>query len=314
MAHYERDLTDKDWIGIILRREQSKFLVPNEIIQEAAGQDRGYHEGYVNGSISVHAGHNEIKTGVESDNASLEESLNYLITDPTQFDPDTPPYFNFYGHAPDHEQGVFGQDEMHWKNLTLSLGLRFDHYDLLVDQTGWSPRTGIAVYWPWIKTVFRFSYYRIFQTPPFENLLVASSPAVKSLSDQVLRLPVEPARGNYYQAGFGRAFWGKVELNGNFFWRGYRNYPDDDLLLNTGVSFPITFASANIYGAEAKLAIPHWGRLSGYASYTNLRGGTLRRVAEIQEFEKNGGRLRAMAVIREQERGGGPATGGNATL
>ena len=33
MAHYERDLTDKDRIGIILRREQSKFEVPDEILQ-----------------------------------------------------------------------------------------------------------------------------------------------------------------------------------------------------------------------------------------------------------------------------------------
>jgi len=164
------------------------------------------------------------------------------------------------------------QDALHWKNLTLSGGIRFDHYDLLVNQTGWSPRVGAAIYWPWAKIVFRASYDRIFQTPPFENLLVSSSPAVTTLSDQVLRLPVEPARGSYYQSGFGRAFFGKVRFNGNFFWRSYRNYPDDDLLLNTGVSFPITFARADIYGAEAKLDIQHWGPFSGYASYTNLRG------------------------------------------
>ncbi|MGC9951109.1 MAG: TonB-dependent receptor [Bryobacteraceae bacterium] len=323
MAHYERDLSEKDRIGIVLRREQSRFLVPNEIVQEQAGQrqdrdnfesaaqfsyehifssnvlgdframvrditagfwsndlstpmiagqDRGYHEEYVKGTISVHSGIHEFKTGFESDYASIQEALNYLITDPTQFDPDTPPSFNFYAHAADREQGAFAQDEIHWKNITLSGGLRFDHYDLLVNQVGWSPRVGGAIYWPWAKVVFRFAYDRIFQTPPFENLLVSSSPAVTSLSDQVLRLPVQPARGNYYQAGFGRGFFGKVKLNGNFFWRGYHNYPDDDLLLNTGVSFPITFALANIYGAEAKLDIPHWGPFSGYASYTNMRG------------------------------------------
>jgi hypothetical protein len=323
MAHYERDLTDKDRISIVLRREQSRFLVPNEILQEQVGQrqdrdnfesaaqlsyehifspnvlgdframvrditagfwsndlstpmiasqDRGYHEEYVKGTISVHAGIHEFKTGMESDYASIEEALSYLITDPTQFDPDTPPSFNFYGHAADREQAVFAQDEMHWKNITFSGGLRFDHYDLLVNQTGWSPRVGLAIYWPWAKIVFRGSYDRIFQTPPFENILVSSSPAVTTLSDQVLRLPVEPARGNYYQAGFGRGFFGKVRFNGNFFWRSYHNYPDDDLLLNTGVSFPITFALANIYGAEAKLDIPRWGPFSGYASYTNLRG------------------------------------------
>ncbi len=323
MAHYERDLTDKDRIGIVLRREQSRFLVPDEIVQQQAGQrqdrdsfesaaqfsyehifspnvlgdfhamvrditaglwsnglstpmiadqDRGYHEEYEKATISVHAGSHEFKTGVESDYASIQESLNYRITDPAQFAPDTPPAFSLYGHAPDREQGVFGQDEMHWKNLTLTGGIRFDHYDLLVNQVGWSPRVGIAVYWPWAKIVFRAAYDRVFQTPAFENILVASSPAVTSLSDQVLRLPVEPARANYYQTGFARALFGKVKINGNFFWRRYQSFPDDDLLLNTGVSFPITFALANIYGAEATLEIPHWGPFSGYASYTNMRG------------------------------------------
>ena len=38
MGHYERDLDEHDRIGIIFRREQSKFLVPNELVQQAAGQ------------------------------------------------------------------------------------------------------------------------------------------------------------------------------------------------------------------------------------------------------------------------------------
>ncbi len=323
MAHYERDFGDKDRVGVILRRAQSRFLVPNEYVQQQANQrqdrdnfesaaqisyqhvfspnvlgdfrvmardltaglwsnalatpviasqDRSYREGYVKGTISAHAGHHEFKTGFESDSASIQESLSYLITDPSQFDPDTPPSFNFRRQAPDREQGVFGQDEVHWKNLTLSGGLRFDHYHLEVDQTGWSPRFGMAFFWPKTQLVFRASYDRVFQTPAFENILVASSPEVTSLSDQVLRLPVEPARGNYYQAGFGRAFFAHVRLNTNFFWRRYHNFPDDDVLLNTGVSFPITFALANIYGVETKLDVPQWGKFSGSASWTNMRG------------------------------------------
>ena len=323
MAQYERDLTPADRISVILRREQSKFLVPNQYVQQAAGQrqdrqnfesaaqlsyshifspnvlgdframsrdltaglwsndfstpilagqDRAYHEEYLKGTISAHAGIHEFKAGVESDYASIEEALNYLITDPTQFDPATPPSFRFYSHAPDREQGAFGQDELHWKNLTLTGGLRFDHYDLVVEQVGWSPRAGIALYWPKTGIVFRASYDRVFQTPAFENILVSSSPQVTSLSDQVLRLPVQPARGNYYQAGFGRGFFGHIRLNSNFYWRRYHNYPDDDVLLNTGISFPITFALANIYGVETKLEVPRWGRFSGYASWTNMRG------------------------------------------
>ena len=323
MIHFERDIDEKNRIGVIIRREQSKFLVPNEVPQQEAGQrqdrqnfessaqfsyqhifspnvlgdframtrditagfwsndlstpmiagqDRGYHEEYAKGTVSIHAGIHEFKFGGEADFAQIEEALNYLITDPTQFDPGTPLAFNFYSHAPDREQSAFGQDEIHWKNLALTGGIRFDHYHLLVDQVGWSPRVGIAYYLPKLKTNLHASYDRVFQTPPFENLLVSSSPAVTSLDPLVLRLPVQPARANYYEAGFGTALLGHVRLTGNFFWRRYHNYPDDDLLLNTGVSFPITFALANIYGEEAKLEIPHWGRLSGYISWTNERG------------------------------------------
>src|SRR5258708_6929638 len=45
-AHYERDLTDRDRFGLILRRAQSRFEVPNELVQQQAGQrqDRGSNE------------------------------------------------------------------------------------------------------------------------------------------------------------------------------------------------------------------------------------------------------------------------------
>jgi outer membrane cobalamin receptor len=323
MAHYERDIDDHDRVSLILRREQSRFMVPNELLQQAAGQqqdrnsfesaaqlsyqhifspnvlgdframtrditaglwsnpfstpiiagqDRGYHEVYGKGSLSVHAGIHEFKTGLESDYATVNEALTYLITDPTQFDPGTPNSFSFYGRSPDREQSAFGQDELHWKNLTLSGGLRFDHYDFLVNQTGWSPRAGIAWYWPKAEVVFRAWYDRIFQTPAFENLLVSSSAQVTALSNQFLHLPVQPARGNYYQAGFSRGVFGHLRLDTNFYWRRFHNFPDDNLLLNTGVSFPISFALANVYGIETKLEVPRWGPFSGFLSYANMRG------------------------------------------
>ena len=323
MAHYERDLTDHDRIGFIFRREQARFMVPDELIQQAAGQrqdrhsletagqfsyqhvfspsvlgdfrsmardvsaglwsnpfstpiyvgqDRSYREGYLKGSVSVHTGEHEIKTGVEGDFASAREALHYVITDPSQFDPDTPATFSFNRRAPDREQAVFAQDSVSWKNLTVSAGLRFDHYHFLVEQSAWSPRVGIAYYWPGAKTVFRASYDRVFQTPAFENLLIASSLEVTSLSDQVLRLPVEPSRGNFYQVGFTSALLSKARLSANFYRRDFRDYADDDLLLNTGVSFPIAFSKAFIHGVEVKLETPEWGPFSGFVSYSNMHG------------------------------------------
>jgi len=64
-----------------------------------------------------------------------------------------------------------------------------------VGENAASPRIGAAWYWPAADIIFRASYDRIFQTPAFENLLLASSAAVDALNDNVLRLPVRPSRG-----------------------------------------------------------------------------------------------------------------------
>ena len=66
-------------------------------------------------------------------------------------------------------------------------------------------RLGIAWYWPRADLVLHASYDRIFQTPAAENILLASSTAVAALNPEVLRLPVEPSHGDFYEAG--KAFW-----------------------------------------------------------------------------------------------------------
>jgi outer membrane receptor for Fe3+-dicitrate len=63
-----------------------------------------------------------------------------------------------------------------------------------------------------------------------------------------------------------------VRLDANVFDRRLNNFSDDNQLLNTPVSFPIAFAKGNLYGAEAKIAIPQWKRLSGFASYSYIVG------------------------------------------
>ncbi len=322
LGHYERDLGPKDRLGIVVRREQARFLVPNEMVQEAAGQrqdrtshetaaqvsythifspellldlrgmarditagfwsnplstpmiagqDRSYREGYGKAAVTGHTGANDWKAGVETDFAGLREALGYQITDASQFAPGTPAAFQFLGRAQDREQGAFAQDTLRAGKWTLSGGLRMDHYSLLVRQTAWSPRAGVA-YSVGKELVLRFAYDRVFQTPAFENLLVSSSAAVASLSDQVLRLPVRPSTGDYFQAGFTQGIFGKLRVEGNLYHRAMNNYADDDLLLNTGISFPIAFARAVVYGAEVKVEMPRWGRWSGWASYSNSRG------------------------------------------
>jgi Outer membrane cobalamin receptor protein len=323
LVQYTRDLTEADRVNVMLRRAAADFLVPNENVQQAAGQrqerqsretaghfsyqrvpsasvladvrgmarqfsaalssnprstpiiasqDRGYRHQYVKSTIAVHAGRHDVKAGIEADFGTLREAFDYAITDPDRFDPDTPAAFRFVGRARDREQSAFVQDLIAAGDLTLSGGLRWDRYRLLVSETAWSPRLGVAYVWPSAGLVVRASYDRIFQTPAVENLLLASSPDVDSLSEQVLRLPVRPSRGNFYEVGVTRSVFGNMRANANVYRRELTNFADDDLLLDTGIGFPIAFQHASIRGFELKLDVPHWGPWSGSLSYSNLKG------------------------------------------
>jgi hypothetical protein len=131
---------------------------------------------------------------------------------------------------------------------------------------------GVARYFPSLDLVVHASYDRIFQTPSAGNILVSSSPQVISLNPVVLRLPIQPSHGNYYEVGFSEGLFGQLRLDVNVFDRRVNNYADDDQLLSTAVSFPVAFAKAYIYGAEGKVEIPHWRRLNGFVSYSYIAG------------------------------------------
>jgi hypothetical protein len=116
------------------------------------------------------------------------------------------------------------------------------------------------------------AYDRVFQTPAMENLLLASSPQLDSVSSAVLRVPVPAAEGNFYEIGVTKTLFSKFRLDANVFRRDFHNYSDDDVLLQTGVSFPISYSRARITGEEVRLEVPHWGRFSGFVSYANQSG------------------------------------------
>jgi hypothetical protein len=339
-SHYERDLTHNDRLGVIVRHAFSRFEIPNEKIQQSAGQRqdgdnfetmgivsyqhvfssnmlgslRGmvrdnandltsnpqstpviaflhnhFREGYFNGSLSVHHGRHELKAGLESDNTFLQEAFSDVITDPSRFGPGTPPTFIFpgsqpaEGRRPELDQAAYIQDLIRYGNWTFSAGMRWDHYQLLVNQNALSPRFSLARFFPAAGLVVHASYDRVFQTPSAEKILLSSSSQVISLNPSVLRLPVEPSHGNYFEFGATKGFWGRLRLDANYFRRYSDNFADDDQLLSTAVSFPVAFRKAIIYGAEGKLELPKWGRFSGFASYSYevgnawfpVRGGLL---------------------------------------
>jgi hypothetical protein len=161
---------------------------------------------------------------------------------------------------------------MRYGAWNISAGLRFDHYGFVVHDSAVSPRFGVSRFVSSLNLLLHASYDRVFQTPAMENLLLASSQELDSVNPVVLRIPVPVARANYYEGGLTKSFFGKFRLDANVFRRDFHNYSDDDVLLQTGVSFPISFAKARIFGEEVRLDVPHWGRISGFVSYANQSG------------------------------------------
>jgi hypothetical protein len=317
---YERDLTRNDQMSLSVRHESSRYDIPNEQLQQAAGQrqtadnietmgiasyahtfspdtlarvsgmvrdnandfnsnpesdpvevfqQNRFREGYFKAAVTADRGRSEWKAGVEADNVFIHEDTSYIITDPDRYDDDTPLTFGFTGERPDLEQSAFVEDLIHLGNWTINAGIRWDHYQLLINKHGVEPRFSISRYFPSKNLVMHFSYDRVFQTPSFENILLSSSTQVESLDTETFfRLPVQPSVGDYFEGGLTQALFGKAKLDVNYFRRDVGNYADDDQIDNTTISFPIAFRKAIIYGAEGKIDLPEWKHFSGFASYS----------------------------------------------
>src|SRR5437660_3261690 len=266
-ASYERDFSTSDRLRVSVAHNAVRFLVPNELVQQQAGQrqdirnletsgqiffqhtissdlflsfsgsvrdssasltsnsfatpvivsqDRGYREGYLRADVAGHLGHHDWKTGVDSIFSPVHEALQYAITDPVQFDSGTQLNFSFpYQRKWDVEPSLYAQDQLRLGPWNISAGLRFDHYGFILHESAWSPRVGVSRFVPALNLLLHASYDRVFQTPAVENLLLASSPLLDAISPSVLRLPVRPGRGNFYEGGVTTAFFGKVRLDAN---------------------------------------------------------------------------------------------------
>jgi hypothetical protein len=241
-------------------------------------QHNWFNEAYFKGMLTVEKGRHEWKFGFESDNTFLHENFSHLITDPSQFADNTALAFSFpgaypsQGQRPDLEQSAFVQDLIRMGNWTMNVGLRWDHYQLIVNRNAVQPRLAISRYFPQLGLIAHFSYDRVFQTPSFENILLSNSFEVDSINPDFLRIPVQPSEGNYYEAGVSKSVGDRLRLDVNYYLRNVNNYADDDQIANTTISFPIAFRKSTIYGAEAKIEVPNWHGLSGFLSYSYMVG------------------------------------------
>ena len=319
-VRFARDLRSRDRLTFYARTNQTGFLVPNDLVQQEAGQrqdrkssesvgqihyqsafsartlisirgmvrdltselwsntlstpvyvlqNRGFREGALTGDLTVDEEHHTLKIGGDVRLNGIRE--HFLAAEPDEL-----PEFDidFRDRKRSTDASLFIQDHIRAGNFAASLGVRFDHYSLLISDRAVSPRLAASYYIPGAALQFYASYDRIFQPPPIQNLLLSSAAAGLGLDDVEGSLSVPASRAHFFEVGIRKPFGDITRLEIKHYWRSIRNAIDDDVFLNTGLSFPITFDSAEVEGTEVRLETPRWRGISAVASYSNMLGLT----------------------------------------
>lgn len=317
-ARVSRDVRGRDRISFSVRSGRTGFMVPNDLVQQSAGQrqdrrssesvgqahyqgaissralvslrgmireltselwsnelstpvyvlqDRGFREGALVADVSLEGESHTFKVGGDARWTAIREAF-------AMAEPDELPVLDldFRGREVSNEASFYLQDQFRAGNFAASVGIRFDHYRLLVSETATSPRLAASYYLAPAGLQLYASYDRVFQPPPVENLLLSSAAPGLGLEDVEGGIPVPASRADFFEVGARKPIGDVVRLDVKHFWRRFRNAIDDDVFLNTSVSFPITFESAEIGGTEVRLELPAWKRLSSTVSYSNLLG------------------------------------------
>ncbi len=314
----DRDLTVNDRLSFSLRTNEARFQVPNDPVQQRAGQrqdrfsgetaarlhyqrvisaralgavqvmyrdlsaglwsnplstpvrvegDRGFRESVLLGDLTLEGDSHTLKFGGDIRITDVGEEFRF---GPTGTFPDFDVDFRDDGRSKD--VSLYIQDHLRAGNFAANIGVRYDHYKLLIVDDAFSPRAALSYWVPVIDLQLHASYDRIFQPPPIENLLFSGAAPTLGVDEVGQSIPVPASRGHFFEIGVRKPFLGLVRLDVSHYQRRFSNYMDDDVFLNTGLSFPITFDTARISGTEVRLDLPAWRGLSSSVSYSNMIG------------------------------------------
>jgi hypothetical protein len=261
-----------------MARETGATLTSNALsIPIQPFEDRRLRELYVNADVSLSRPRHELKFGAEATFGDVDESFSATVTayrlgGERVFDRELPAAFSFAARRPAREQALFAQDVVRLGPITASAGIRYDHYRLMVDEHAVSPRLSMSWHWPQRDLLVHASYDRAFQTPSVENVILSSSDLVKMLGGEGHSLTLRPSRGNFAEVGVSKALLKHLRLDASYYHRTASDFADDDVLLNTGISFPIAFARGTVRGYEVRAEAPQWGRASGSFAYSRMVG------------------------------------------
>lgn len=244
------------------------------------------------GSLSLTRGSHNIKFGGQATITPLNESFSFyptvsfpnLVDENGNVFPNPVNNFNatrpfaFSGKKTGRTLSAYVQDRFPlFKNFTLDAGIRYDNYKLLISEQALSPRVGVAYYIPRTKTTLHASYNRLFQPPPAENLLLASSAQAAAISPiSVLQgvttlRPILVDKENSFEAGAQQLLSNYLRVSLTVYQKRIQNFSDKDQFFETGVIFPIAISSGRVTGEELRIESTDIRGFHGSFSLANAR-------------------------------------------
>src|SRR5215204_4126016 len=277
-------------VSLFNRNSHARLLSNPSSTPVVAFQDRTLRNYGGIGSISLTRGSHNIKFGGQVTITPLNENFSFYPTvsfedivdengnvfpNPiNNFDAAQP--FLFAGKRTGRTLSAYVQDRFTvFKNFTLDAGVRYDNYRLLISEQALSPRIGVAYFIPRTQTTLHASYNRLFQPPPAENLLLASSREAAAISPiAVLQgfttvLPILPDKEHVFEAGAQQLLTRYFRANVTLYQKRIKNFSDKDQFFETGVIFPITISAGRVTGEEVRLESTDIRGFHAFVSYAN---------------------------------------------
>jgi len=185
------------------------------------------------------------KAGV--DLVRLREGESFFFD--SRGDPDVFPAFR--GWRQGGQASFYVQDHFSpVRNLSVDLGLRFDHFDLVDADQQASPRVGLAYHLAKTKSVVHAAYNRLFSPPPIEYSLLASFIGNNAVVPGQRVGNVRPYTQHYYELGWSQEIAPRVSLELNAYLHTGRNSFENHEISISRIFVPINFNGARSNGIE----------------------------------------------------------------
>ena len=133
----------------------------------------------------------------------------------------------------------------------------------------------MAYYIPRSKTTLHASYNRLFQPPPAENLLLASSQEAATISPIAVIQgftaiqPIRPDREHVFEVGAQQLLSRYFRAGLTLYQKRIQNFSDKDQFFETGVIFPIAISSGRVTGEELRIESTDIRGFHGSLSFAN---------------------------------------------